>query len=393
MSRRLFFVGALLTVAIVLFGGCRSAAEPDYNRELPPGELALVRVADPNLIPDFTGAAHDVAYLKEGISNSLHYLSKPSSKEFFPYGPITHDHAVASLERFAELLDKGLRGSELNQAIRDEFDVYMSVGWDNKGTVLFTGYYTPIFDGSLERTEKYRFPLYAEPNDLVRTSKGEIRGRRLDSGQIVEYPSRQEIQDSEMLEGTELVWLGNGFEAYIAHVQGSAQIRLPDGELVSVGYAGNNGHEYDSVGQRMVEKGHIEESQLSLAAMIDFFEQNPDMVDQYTSYNPRFVFFRRSQGPPRGSLNEPVIPYRTIATDKSVYPRASLTYFETTLPRLVGERIYQDPYNGFALDQDTGGAIRAPGRCDVYMGIGQEAGKIAGQTYKEGRLYYLFLKK
>jgi len=45
-----------------------------------------------------------------------------------------------------------------------------------------------------------------------------------------------------------------------------------------------------------------------------------------------------------------------------------------------------------ALDQDAGGAIRAPGRCDVYMGQGETAGKLAGQTYQEGRLYYLFLK-
>jgi len=51
------------------------------------------------------------------------------------------------------------------------------------------------------------------------------------------------------------------------------------------------------------------------------------------------------------------------------------------------------PYTGFALDQDTGGAIRAPGRCDVYMGIGDDAGRLAGQTYQEGKLYYLFLKQ
>jgi membrane-bound lytic murein transglycosylase A len=44
------------------------------------------------------------------------------------------------------------------------------------------------------------------------------------------------------------------------------------------------------------------------------------------------------------------------------------------------------------LDQDTGGAIRAPGRADIYVGVGDAAGRIAGATYAEGRLYYLFLK-
>ncbi|MCK5000945.1 MAG: hypothetical protein KAS23_15490, partial [Anaerohalosphaera sp.] len=33
-----------------------------------------------------------------------------------------------------------------------------------------------------------------------------------------------------------------------------------------------------------------------------------------------------------------------------------------------------------------------PGRCDVYMGVGDRAGQMAGQVYQEGKLYYLFLK-
>jgi membrane-bound lytic murein transglycosylase A len=88
-------------------------------------------------------------------------------------------------------------------------------------------------------------------------------------------------------------------------------------------------------------------------------------------------------------LNEPVTPYRTIATDKSIFPRGCLAFVSTNLPR---ESAGSAPYRGFALDQDTGGAIRAAGRCDVYMGVGDSAGRLAGQTYQEGRLYYLFLK-
>jgi membrane-bound lytic murein transglycosylase A len=127
--------------------------------------------------------------------------------------------------------------------------------------------------------------------------------------------------------------------------------------------------------------------------LIDYFKANSSLVRQYTQLNPRFVFFKQtSDTTPRGSLNEPVIPYRTIATDKSIYPRACLTFFTTKLPRQIGNTIYTDPFAGFALDQDTGGAIRAAGRCDIYLGVGDEAGKLAGQTYQEGRLYYLFLK-
>ena len=121
---------------------------------------------------------------------------------------------------------------------------------------------------------------------------------------------------------------------------------------------------------------------INLKAMIDYFKAHPDEVDMYVNKNPRFVFFRSEKGDPRGSLNEPVIPFRTIATDKTIYPRAMFAFVSVDLDRPVG----------FALDQDTGGAIRAAGRCDVYMGVGDHAAELAGGTYREGRLYYLFIK-
>ena len=127
--------------------------------------------------------------------------------------------------------------------------------------------------------------------------------------------------------------------------------------------------------------------------MIDYFKQHPAEVAEYTQRNPRCVFFRKSEGPPRGSLNEPVTKMRTIATDKSIYPRGCLAFVEATLPTLAGGSVYLAPYSGFVLDQDTGGAIRAAGRCDVYMGVGESAGQLAVQTYHQGRLYYLFLRQ
>ena len=127
---------------------------------------------------------------------------------------------------------------------------------------------------------------------------------------------------------------------------------------------------------------------------MEYFKRNPEEVEEYTRRNPRFVFFRMEKGRPRGSLNEPVTPMRTIATDKSIFPRAALTFITASLPRYKTDGgISNEIYSGFALDQDTGGAIRAPGRCDVYMGTGQKAGQLAGRTRQEGKLYYLFVKE
>jgi len=347
-------------------------------------------------------ACLDLVDLRAAIDNSLNYLRKPSSRQFFPRrfasqnrsngGEISHTRAVNSLNAFAELLDSGLTIRGLNEAIRERFDVYMSVGCDDRGTVLFTGYYTPIFDGSLVRTERFGYPLYKMPDDLEKGPDGEILGRRGASGQLLQYPSRTEIEESRMLEGTELVWLGEAFEVYIAHVQGSAKVRQPDGQLITVGYAANNGYEYKSVSKELVKDGRIGSDQLSLSAMIDYFKRNKDQVAMYVRRNPRFVFFKREDGPPRGSLNEPVTAFRSIATDKSIFPRGCLTFISTILPQSRGGTVSNQFYSGFALDQDTGGAIRAAGRCDIYMGQGDDTGKLAGQTYQEGKLYYLFLK-
>jgi membrane-bound lytic murein transglycosylase A len=386
----------LLSAATVIIG-CKAplkeAVKPPYNKPLLPGQSALRKITNPSEIPDFSLACFDVESLKPAVERSLNYLGKPSSKQFFPVSGIDHQMAVDSLKEFSSLLASGTKGADLNAAIRDKFDVYISVGCDDNGTVLFTGYYTPIFEGSLEPGDRFKYPLYKQPDNLVKDANGVTLGRRMADGSITPYPQRAVIEDAMLLSGQELVWLADPFEAYIAHIQGSAKIRLPDGNLITVGYVAHNGYEYKSMSQALVKDGKIPSSQLSLAAIIKYFKEHPEEISYYTRLNPRFIFFGKQEGDARGSLNEPVTPMRTIATDKSIFPRGCLTFISTTLPRNEAGDVVLRPYSGFMLDQDTGGAIRAPGRCDVYIGVGDMAGKLAGQTYQEGKLYYLFLKQ
>jgi membrane-bound lytic murein transglycosylase A len=371
----------------------KKAVAPQYDKPLLPGQPALRKITNPAEIPDFTLACFDTEGLKPSVERSLNYLSKPSSKGFFPVCDINHQIAVDSLKEFLMLLDSGMKGSDLDATIRDRFDVYMSVGCDDNGTVLFTGYYTPIFEGSFEENGQFKYPLYQQPDNLVKDPNGVVLGRRMADGSIIPYPPRAVIEDAMMLKGKELVWLADPFEAYIAHIQGSAKVRLPDGNLVTVGYVAHNGHEYRSISRALIKEGKIPGSQMSLATIIKYFKEHPDEVSRYTRLNPRYIFFGKQEGDPRGSLNEPVTPMRTIATDKSIFPRGCLAFISTTLPRKENGYVVLRPYSGFMLDQDTGGAIRAAGRCDVYMGVGDTAGELAGQTYQEGKLYYLFLKQ
>ena len=393
MKIRIIFLGLLLVIAFLVLAGCQKRSsfvvtedytkpQKDYTRQLPPGELALRKITDPSQLPDYTLAFSDTDGLLEAIERSLNYMAKPSSKQFYPYGDITHEHAVKSLRELKKLVASGLSPQQMNEVLRKRFDTYISVGCDDQGTVLFTGYYTPIFDGSSIRTDRFKYPLYKTPADLLKGPDGTILGQRGRDGQIRQYLSREDIQNSNTIAGNELVWLSDPFEVYIVHVQGSAKIRMPSGQIETVGYAAHNGWEYQGIVHKMIADGKLSEKNINLKAMIDYFKAHPDEVDRYVNKNPRFVFFRSEKGDPRGSLNEPVIPFRTIATDKTIYPRAMFTFVSVGLDRPVG----------FALDQDTGGAIRAAGRCDVYMGVGDHAAELAGGTYREGRLYYLFIK-
>jgi membrane-bound lytic murein transglycosylase A len=106
------------------------------------------------------------------------------------------------------------------------------------------------------------------------------------------------------------------------------------------------------------------------------------------------VFFTQIDGNPRGSLNVEVSPQRTLATDKTLFPRGALVYVDATLPLpAAAGRRGQAPFRQLMLDQDTGGAIRTAGRADIYLGIGPQAEQRAGATRSEGQLYYLFLEE
>lgn len=396
---RTIVIAAVSAVALAAFSGCKPDAKTDititpknYNRQLPPGKLAL-RKLPAGEVPDFTMACDNMGGdLTASIANSIEYMNKPTSKKFFPYDDVTHDRALASLIAMQQIVGQHLSKDEANKLLHERFDCYISIGCDDQGTVLYTGYYTPIFDASPVKTDRFRYPLYKAPADLVKGPEGQIQGRRMPDGTIAKYPDRKTIESTNMLAGNELYYMADPFEVYIAHVQGSAKMRMPDGTLKTVGYAGNNGYDYESAAKALVSDKKIPAQDLSLRKMIEYFKAHPNEVAEYTGRNPRFVFFAETDTNPRGCLNEPVTPWRSIAADKSIFPRASVTFLQTKLYRDTGTGLIKLPYNGFACDQDAGGAIRAPGRSDIYMGVGERAGELAGRTQEEGRLYYLFLK-
>ncbi|MBX3396411.1 MAG: MltA domain-containing protein [Phycisphaerae bacterium] len=389
--RRFPFCIFVLVIGFAM-AGCQKPVEPvpmgniekNYDRPLPPGQFALRKLTDESQYPNFAEGWYKAkgVGLREAVQQSMLYLKSPSSRKYFPMGPITHEKAVATLPLFLQVLDQSDSPERLNQLIRQYFDVYVSVGCDDEGTVLFTGYYSPIFDGSMTQTEHFRYPLYKLPAEIKKDDEGNVVGGP--------WRTREEIESQRLLAGEELVWLGDRFETYVVTVQGSGFIRMPDGSLYEVGYAGNNGHDYTPIGKMLIADGKIDRNRLSLATMIRHFQQYPQDMDQYLFQNKRYIFFKESSGGPYGCLGKRVTPLHSIATDKEIFPRASLCFLDTRVPEEGGQTMR--PFRNFVLDQDRGAAIRAPGRCDIYMGVGDRAGQMAGFTYSEGRMYYLFAK-
>ena len=366
---------------------------------LPAGHSALRLVTDEHRLPDIAAAAAGIEPgLVDAIDESLVWFAAPSSKRYYPFEGITHQQARAGLLAMRELVTSGATPQWIRGEILRKFDVFESVGYDGSGTVLFTGYYAPVFNASLSPTGAFMYPLYTRPPDLATDpDTGAPQGRRLADGTVVPYPARREIETSGMLAGRELVWLEDPLDVYMIHVNGSAKLRLQtpggnDGSAVMfVGYAGKTDRPYTGLGQSMIAEGMVTADGLSLTAIKREYRRDPQRVIDLIYRNESYVFFTEYEKGswPAGSLGVRVSAKRSLATDKKIYPRGGIVLVDTEAISYGGD---QRPFLQFMLDQDTGGAIQAPGRADIFMGIGPGAEILAGGQYAEGRLYYFVFK-
>lgn len=382
-------LGRLIAGSLLLLTSCVST--PDYGQGLANGASALLPVMDED-VPAF---AMDWAMRDEilpALDQSIDWIHRPHASKFFPIEGVTIDRAQASLVRFRDLLVNSGTKASFDRAIREEFTWYKSAGWDGRGGgVLFTGYCTPLLEGSLTKAPGYDHPLYALPDDLIKDKAGKTLGWKVGEATLP-YPSRSAIESAGFLKGRglELVWLSNPLDSFIAHVNGSAFVRLPDGSIARFGYAGKNGATYVSLGKQLIADGVLPRDGLNLQRIRDWsVTASPALVNEYLNRNPSYVFFQPIEGNPHGSLDVPVTARRSVATDKTLFPRASIMFVDAELPGAhAAERI---PMRQFLFDQDTGGAIRTAGRADLYIGIGPAAEEMAGRIKTPGQMYYLFL--
>ncbi len=397
------FIGiSLFAAAIGVVGGCEAppkpGPEPEYARPLAPGECALRKLGADEPWPDLSAAwgSRD-AYLEEALNQDQKWFETPSSRARFPQlfafpDVCNWDQASSSVIAFRQVLNDNQDYAAFDSALKQMFDCWQTKGWNGKGGVLFTGYYAPEFRASLTKQPGYEYPIYRRPKELETDPvTGKPVGRRVSESTIEPWPSRETIDSSGMLRGLELAWFPTPLDVYIVQVNGSAKLMLPDGKVMFIGYAGATDGQYVGLGTSLVAAGAIPEKDLSLTAIKRLYEKDPSLVLANLNKNNRYVFFANYDGKtwPAGSLGVKVTDKTSLATDKSVYPPGGIIFADTQVSTYGGSR---QPFKRFMLDQDTGGAILAPGRADIFMGIGPSAEILAGGQYCEGTLYYFFLK-
>lgn len=245
---------------------------------------------------------------------------------------------------------------------------------------LVTGYYEPIINGSRTRTDRYSVPLYAYPKAWVRAKPDPA-------------PTRAELMNSNLLRGSEIAWVEDPVAAASMQIQGSGKIRLENGQIMRLGFAGSNDLPFKSSAQWLLDRKEITRAEATMQGISEWAKRNPNKVQEMLNANPRFVFFRELPTAanqdlgPVGALGVPLTPGRSIAIDPRAIPLGAPVFLETTRP------MSNQPIRRLVMAQDTGKAIVGPVRVDYFWGTGDEAGEMAGRMKQNGRVWLMLPKR
>jgi len=396
-SGRLFLFFLMLLAA----SGCSLFQKPVVQPEKP--EADLIRMAKAEY-PDFADSLF-LDNLTHGITKSLAYLNRVPAERTFRFGKDTYSalHLIRSLEVLRDAAEKRPDAAALNRLIAERYRVYRSIGGPETGAVLFTGYYEPHLQGSLTPDDRYRYPVYAMPADLLVIDlspfaakfKGQRIVGRLKGNTVVPYLDRRAIEaDKDFARKADpIAWVDNRIDLFFLQIQGSGRIYLKNGSFIRVHYHGANGRPYRSIGRLLIDQGKIPQEEMSMQRLKAYLQAHPDEVDAVLNYNPSFVFFKTETSGPIGAMGVDLTPGRSVAVDRRVFPMAAPAFLKTQIPVVDGSgRIDRwIDFSALALNQDTGGAIRGPGRVDIFWGNGPYAEIAAGHMQQKGNFYLLIL--
>ncbi len=367
---------------------CPSCATCPPPAVTPPASpAAFSRTLQPGAWSDLPGWAEDdhAAAWRAFLQSCRGMASKP-------HGP--------AWKRVCDLAKaQGNRPEGDAQAARQFFEShlrpYAVLSSEGKADGLVTGYYEPLLRGSRQKTKGFAHPVRGVPDDLLTIDLGSIfpelkdkrvRGR-LEGNKVVPYWSRAEIgKQGDRFSGKPLLYVDDAVELFFLQVQGSGRVSLPEGGMVRLNYADQNGHPYQSIGRVLVDRGELKLEEASMQGIQNWARNNPARLDELLNTNPSYVFFREvpnSNDGPVGALGVPLTAERSIAIDPRSVPLGVPVFLATTRPNSA------QPMNRLVLAQDTGGAIKGAVRADFFWGFGKQAGELAGRMKQSGRVWVL----
>lgn len=260
------------------------------------------------------------------------------------------------------------------------------------GKAFATGYYEPEIAGSRTRRPGYEVPVYGLPADLIDVDLGtfsdtlqgkSIRGR-VDGTRFVPYHDRAAIEQGALQgRGLEIAWAADPVELFFLQIQGSGRLRQPDGSVMRIGYASQNGRDYTGIGKLMLDRGLLQRGQASMQGIMAYLRANPEQGRAIMRENKSYVFFRELTGAgPLGALGVPVTGLASVAADPKFVPLGAPVFLSMD----------RQDANGLWIAQDTGGAIKGANRFDTFWGAGDDARAIAGGMSARGTAWLLLPK-
>ena len=300
--------------------------------------------------------------------------------------------------KFCKSLPTVTTNSKLKKLIEDNFYArYLP----SKKT-LFTGYIELEIKGRLEKSiteAPNAIPIFKKPPNILSVNLekfGEEYKAKKITGMIINndfipVPSRKIIENEHLFKDHILAYIDDPALAYFLHIQGSGVITLKSGEKLSVGYAGDNGKNYYSIGKELIEEGIIKKEDMSMQAILVWMRNNKLAALELMQKNKRFIFFkeRNNLEPPKGSSGTSVTAMHSAAVDNNFIPYHLPLWIQ--VDDFYNDRPDKRLTNIF-ISQDTGSAIKGLTRMDLFLGKGINAEEIAGRLSSNGKIWTLVPK-
>jgi len=304
---------------------------------------------------------------------------------------INNCRAKKSIKIYGELCADEQTIPDAKQFLENNFSPYSILPEKKQEENIMTGYFEPQLQGSLSKTQRFKYPIYATPKDLVTVELASVypdlkqyrlRGR-LDGDKLVPYYSREELEKIDV-NADIICYCDSKIDKFFLEVQGSGRVKLQNGDVLYIGYDNQNGRKYSSIGKHLVQSDELTQEEVSLQTIRTWFKANPNRVNEILNHNDSLVFFKQKTKPATGSLGLILTPLRSIAVDRRYIPLGSMIYLSAR-----GEK---KDYKRIVFAQDTGGAIKGALRADMFLGFGDEAGAVAGELKAPLKLWILLPK-